>query len=72
MKTYCKDCDCWEKMEGQPNGICHRNPPDIVVIPVQRNVIQGGPTPQVDIGLNCYFPITAPTAWCWEGKGRMQ
>jgi hypothetical protein len=69
-KVYCKNCECLILHEGEIDGVCHRNPPTPLLIPIQNAILEKADQPKVGLGMNFYWPRLRPDkpdAFCFEG-----
>ena len=58
---YCKDCSYWTRIGMSQTGTCHRHPPQVVGVPLNRFG---------DIKVKSYLPEVSQSEWCgeWEEK----
>jgi len=68
----CEDCEFWVTRETQPDGECRRNPPQCLLVPMLKNVLNKTGQQGVGVGVQSFFPRTKGEVYCGEFKMRQQ
>lgn len=66
MNDSCGNCRFWWKQDGQVDGACRFDPPQVVLVPVLVSQITGETGAQL-VG---QFPMTREDIWCGRHQAK--
>ena len=75
MGESCGMCACFLPIDEQGNGLCRRNPPQLVLGGLLATPVTGKPQVHyASTGPQSYFPVMKADGWCYSfvAKGPMQ